>query len=173
LPAKKTAEIFCSNEGNLDSPKLRGEKKQDISIQPLVLTVRPLRPIGSLLTNPVQRGVIEARRPRRPLAARPAVFPRLAGLAGPPVNAGEAKFARRPLYPLHAHGAGAALFALFAPWAHVSRFAFFALDAEISVVSLEKKEWKNLLENFLCMDFSLKQRESYSSSDIILAEFMS
>jgi hypothetical protein len=129
----------------------------------LFLTVRPLWPIGPLLTNPVERGIIEARRPRRPLAARPAVLPRLAGLAGPPVNAGEAELARRPLHPLHAHGAGAALFALFAPGSHVSRFAFFALDAEISVVSLEKKEWKNSTGNFFSqgkMDCSLKQRES-------------
>ncbi len=124
-------------------------KKQDISLRPLVLTVRPLRPIGPLLTNPVQRGIVEARRSRRPLAARPSVLPGLAGLAGPAVNAGEAELARRPLHPLHAHRARAALFALFAPGSHISRLAFFALDAEISVVAL-KKERKSffLMGNF-------------------------
>ncbi len=117
----------------------------------LFLTVRPLRPIGPLLTNPVERGIIEAGRSWRPLPARPAVLPRLAGLAGPAVNAGEAELARRPLHPLHAHRARAALFALFAPWSYVSRFAFFALDAEISVVAL-KKERKSFLWEFFCKE---------------------
>jgi hypothetical protein len=137
---------------NLYFPKRRGHSrkfafKKNLNLT-LFLTVRPLRPIGPLLTNPVERGIIEAWRSWRPLAARPPVLPRLAGLAWAAVNAGEAKFARRPLHPLHARGAGAALFALFAPWSHVSRFAFLALDAEISVVSLEKKEWKNSTGKF-------------------------
>jgi hypothetical protein len=147
---RKRLKYFAPIQENLDSPKLRGHLR-NFAFQltlTLFLTVRPLRPIGPLLTNPVERGIKEARRPRRPLAARSAVLTRLAGLAGPAVNAGEAELARRPLHPLHAHGAGAALFALFAPWSHVSRFAFLALDAEISVVSLEKKEWKNSTGNF-------------------------